>query len=109
MTGFTLDERARLSIELALTADSQDPLQRQQQDTRAKALGMTGAEIDAARGGKSFDVRTSVVLALAMASNNDDEHRRRQRARALKAGLTEDVCFEIEALANRFAALKKSV
>jgi hypothetical protein len=109
MTGFTLDECARLSIELALTANSHDRLQREQQDTRAKALGMTGAEIDAARSGKSFDVRTSAVLALAMASNDDDERRRGQRARALKAGITEDVCFEIEALANRFAVVKKTI
>ena len=54
MAGFKLDVRARLSIELALTAGRGDPNFVQQQEKDAKALGMTGAEIDMARKGSSF-------------------------------------------------------
>ncbi len=104
MSCFTLDERARLSIELALTSDVHDPLRVQQQEAAARRLGMSGAEIDAARSGWSFDVRTSVAIALAMAfATADVDRHRQQRAKAVKAGITEDGCLEIEALAARFA------
>jgi hypothetical protein len=99
VTTGTLDGRMRLSIELALTAANPDP----HQDAAARALGMTGAEIDAARRGWSFDVRTSLALALAIACENT---RRDRRARALKAGIPEAVCHEIEALARQATAGK---
>ncbi|TWB29395.1 hypothetical protein [Nitrospirillum viridazoti] len=94
MTADTLDGRARLSIELALTAGSPDP----RQDAAARALGMSGAEIDAARQGWSFDVRTSLALGLALAA---EDLRQDRRARALKAGIPEAACREIEALARQ--------
>ena len=104
MTCFRLGERARLSIELALTAASHDRLLRQRQDSDAKLLGLTGAEIDAARRGWSFDVRTSAAIALAMASaESDDERLQQQRAKALKAGIAEKVWHEIETLVECFA------
>ena len=104
MICFTLDERARLSIELALTSAAHDPPQVQQQEASARRLGMSGAEIDAARRGWSFDVRTSVAVALAVASViSDDERHEQQRAKALKAGISKAGCDEIEALAERFA------
>lgn len=106
MTGFKLDERTRLSIELALTARSRNSLLLQQQDADAERLGMTGAEVDAARRGWSFDVRTSMALALAMAS--DEQDREKQRERALRAGITEEACCEVEDLAGRFVALSFS-
>jgi hypothetical protein len=96
MTSFTLDRRARLSIELALTADRHDPPQRALQEAEARELGMSGAEIDAARRGWSFDVQTSIALALA----TGDGDRRMERERALRAGITEKVCREIEMLAD---------
>jgi hypothetical protein len=99
MSRFTLGDRVLLSIELALTAENLDPLRRQRQDARAASLGMTGAEIDAARRGWSFDVRTSVALALAMAPSTAEA--RRQRARAARSGITEELCCEIEAIARR--------
>ena len=102
MAGFTLDARVRLAIELALTAHGGDRPDRRRQEEQARALGLSGAEIDAARRGRSFDVQTSIALALATA--NGDEERRRHRARALKAGIGADACREIETFADRFAA-----
>lgn len=64
---------------------------------------MSGAEIDAARRGRSFDAQISVALALALASN--EEQRRAQRARALKAGIDADVSGEIEELAARLTSI----
>ena len=104
MSHFTLDQRVRLSIELALTSNVDDPLLVQQQEAAARRLGMSGAEIDAARSGWSFDVRTSVAVTLAIASAASDVGRhRQQRNKAIKAGITEDGCLEIETLAKRYA------
>ncbi len=97
MAGFRLDERARLSIELALTAGSGNTLLLQRQDADAKRLGMTGAEVDAARRGSSFDFPISRAIALAIASNDEDRSSRRERA--AKAGIDRGACLEIERLA----------
>jgi hypothetical protein len=51
MAALKLDERARLSIELALTAKNADPVLLQRQDAVAKRVGLSDAEIDAARRG----------------------------------------------------------
>lgn len=99
MSRFKLDDRVLLSIELALTADTPDPLQQRRQDADASRLGMTGAEIDAARRGWSFDVRISMALALASAKG--PEETRLHRTRALRSGINEELCSEIEALAAR--------
>jgi hypothetical protein len=106
MTGFTLYKRTRLSIELALSAGNDDPVLFSQQEASAQQLGLTGAEIDAARRGWSFGVRTSVAVALAIASSEQEQLRQRQRA--LKAGLTMEACREIEHLAARFLALSST-
>jgi hypothetical protein len=104
MSSFMLDERVRLSIEFALTSSVHDPLLVQQQEAAARRLGMSGAEIDAARSGWSFDVRTSMAVALAIASATFDvEGHQQHRTKALKAGITEEGCVEIEALAERLA------
>jgi hypothetical protein len=100
MTAYVLDGRARLAIELALTAGNPDP----RQEAAARALGMTGAEIDAARRGWSFDARLSFVLALAVAVGGGEELGRDCRARALRVGIPEEVCREIETLAAQHAA-----
>ncbi|PWC32884.1 hypothetical protein TSO352_20005 [Azospirillum sp. TSO35-2] len=89
-----------MSIELALTAGSGDRPLLQQQDTAARRLGMTGAEIDAARRGSSFDFHTSQAIALALASN--DEDRGSRRGRAVRAGIDGQACRKIEHLAAAF-------
>jgi hypothetical protein len=100
--GFMLDARARLAIELALTAHDADPSQRRRQDEEARQLGLRGAEIDAARHGRSFDAQISIALALATAGS--DEERQRQRAKAIEAGIGGSACREIEAFASLFSA-----
>jgi hypothetical protein len=93
MAGFKLDARARLSIELALAAASGDSFSTQQQEKDAKVLGMTGAEIDIARNGSSFDFQLSKAVALALEPNV--EH----RERAMKAGIDAQSCAGIEKMA----------
>lgn len=103
MACFTLNERVRLSIELALTAADHDFPRRQQQDVDARRLGMSGAEIDAARRGWSFEVTMSVAIALALAAQAGDEARcQSQRERARKSGIGAEVCRDIEELATRY-------
>jgi hypothetical protein len=93
-----LDDRTRLAIELALTSGSNDAALIERQDASARRLGFTGAEIDAARQGWSFDVRASAALALAATQEN--KARTRQREKARQAGLSEVACREIEGLAR---------
>lgn len=96
MTGFKLDARARLTIVLALTATSGDPIVTHQQEEDAKALGMSGAEIDMARNGSSFDFQLSRAIALALVLNDE------QRERATRAGLDVQVCADIENMAASY-------
>lgn len=96
MCNFRFDQRARLSVELALTAGNRTPLQEERQDAAARSLGMSGAEIDVARQGRSFDVLTGTAMRLAIA---DAAGRAAARAKALKAGISEAVCSEIEGFA----------
>lgn len=97
-----LDERTQMSIELAMTAASQDASLHPQQDVQARALGMSGAEIDAARHGGSFDARIAIAVALATAAGQDSQRHREQVVRALRAGLSEQACRDIQALAARY-------
>jgi len=92
MAGFKLDVRARLSIELALTAGRGDPNFVEQQEKDAKALGMTGAEIDMARKGSSFDFQLSRAIAVAL------EPTAKHRERASKAGIDAQTYADIEKL-----------
>jgi hypothetical protein len=90
MSGSPMDPRVKLSIELALTGRCNDKALSLKQDEAAKALGMTGAEVDAARRGSSFDIKTSTAVSLALNACQDN------RDRAKRAGLTEACCAEIE-------------
>lgn len=103
MSSFTLDERARLSIVLALTAGT-DGTPFHDQEADARRLGLCGAEIDAARRGLSFDALRARALALAIATRAGDAPRRAERARAVRLGIADEVCREIEGFAERFAA-----
>jgi hypothetical protein len=109
MSSFTLDGRARLSIALALVDGNRDGPVPPDREAEARRLGLCGAEIDAARQGRSFDARTSRALALALAAAAHDSDRvADERRRAVKSGLSEEVCREIERLAESFAALPGS-
>jgi hypothetical protein len=92
-----LDARTRLSIEMALTAGRGAPALIRQQDDAAARIGMCGAEIDAARAGRSFDARGARALELALAAGRGDHAH--ARSRAIQAGIDEAACREIETIA----------
>lgn len=96
MTGFKLDAKARLSIKLALVAAHGDMSSADQQEEDARALGMTGAEIDMARAGSSFDFQLSKAIALALEPNVE------QRERAMKVGIDAQACTDLERLAASY-------
>jgi len=96
MTCFKLDARARLSVELALTANSGDDDLMRRLEKGARMLGMTGAEIDMDRSGSSFDFQLSKAIALALAPNSQ------RRACAMTAGIEAQVCAEIETIAASY-------
>jgi hypothetical protein len=65
---------------------------------------MCGAEIDAAHRGRSFDLRTSRALSLALAAVMRDGGRLSQeRRQAVRSGIATEVCHEIESLAEDLA------
>lgn len=82
-----------MTIELALIASSGDLSPKRKQEDDNRALGLTGAEIDLARRGLSFDVKIVRAIAFALTANGNT------RARARAAGLCERSCVEIEHLA----------
>ena len=102
MAAHGLDERGRFCIVVALTAGSGDGEREARQDAQGRRLGLTRAEIDAARRGFSFDFCTSKAIALALARDQTiREHRRRD---AIRAGIDNLACAEIERLAAKLLA-----
>lgn len=98
-----IDPRIRLAVELALTAGVADPLLHRRQEALARQAGMTGAEIDAARRGKGFDLQVSAALALVLTDEADPISRDHRRACAAKAGLSPVACRAIEQMGEDFA------
>lgn len=77
-------------IRLALPPNGQTSDAIQRSERQAHAAGLTGAEIDAARQGRSFDVQASAAIALALAMSSRDPSRiARERLQALTSGLTD--------------------
>lgn len=99
-----LHARLRLSIEMALTADRGAAALIRRQNDAARRLGMCGAEIDAARAGRSFDLRGARALELALATRRGDNGD--ARSRAIRAGIDEEACREIERIAGARAPVR---
>jgi len=97
-----LDARTRLSIEMALAGHQGAPALIRRQDDAAARIGMCGAEIDAARAGRSFDARCARALELALAVKRGDYLD--VRSRASQAGFDEEACCEIERIAGALAS-----
>lgn len=71
----------------------------------ARAAGLTGAEIDAALGGRSFEARTAAALAFACAIKAGQAGAREQaRSRALRLGITDGELRAVAAEAQRILA-----
>ena len=62
-------------IHLALRPESHGHKDLSRLDHAARAAGLTGAEIDAARQGRSFDVKAGGAIALALALASRDSAR----------------------------------
>jgi hypothetical protein len=97
-----LDPRTRLSIEMALAGNRSAPALIHQQDAAGARIGMCGAEIDAARAGRSFNVRGGRALELALAFKRSDY--RDARSCAVRAGFDDEACREIEGIAVAHAS-----
>lgn len=108
MSDLMLDERLEMAIALSLTLGDPGGMLFRAQEEEARRLGFCGAEIDAARQGRSFDVRTSQALALAAATSAGDEGRRqRELAKAERLGISCGVCQAIQDLAVRLVGGSK--
>lgn len=94
MAGSSIDARIRLSIELALTGTNASKPLFAKQEEAGRALGMTGAEMDMARRGSSFDFETSIAISLAL------NPCRETLRRVLRTGLSEEACAEIERISQ---------
>lgn len=70
-----LSDRLRLQIEVALDQDCTCSRTRSRQDRRADHLGLTRAEVDAARARRGFDVQTAAAIDFACAIASQDQTR----------------------------------
>jgi hypothetical protein len=105
----TISARVAFQIELALTAHQSDPETRAQQEEVAARHGLTGAEIDVARAGRSFDVRTAAAIGLAIAyrSGNSGDLAT-AGTQAVHAGFDAQAQTEILALAQSLLGQRKN-
>lgn len=95
-----LSARMIIEIEMALAGIHAPPALIESQAATARALGLSRAEIDAARRGRSFDARSASAVQLAIALSFGDKRRinAAQRA-AAKAGLDRHEIADIAAVA----------
>jgi hypothetical protein len=90
-----LEDRIRIQVEIALASDGCADT-RAAQECRARAAGLTGAEIDAARSGRCFDRRADAAVRLARTLRaTATTHGPALAARARRAGLSD---AEIDAI-----------
>lgn len=82
---FHLGERMNVQLRLALLGDAACEGSLATLESEARSAGLSGAEIDAALAGRSFEVRTAALLAFAGAFRGGDqadvERKRRACAR----------------------------
>lgn len=103
MTRYDLDERLQFQIGVALAGPSAGPGMIAEQDATARRLGLSGAEVDLARAGRSFDLRTSSILALVRASRMEDPQALAlARRQARRAGVASLALAEVERIAKAF-------
>ena len=109
VTRHKLDERIRFQIELALAGPCACLTTIAGQEAAARRLGLSGAEVDLARDGRSFDVKTSSVLALVRATRaGDSQALAAARRQARTAGVARLELLEVEQIARSFPAEEPS-
>lgn len=98
--------RVHAQLKLALLGDCgcRKTLAKLERDARSS--GLTGAEIDAALGGRSFEARTAAALAFACAiKTGDDGAIAHTRDHAVRFGVTDAELFSVAQEAKRILAL----
>lgn len=94
-----LNDRLRLQIEVALNQDCDCSRTLSSQEKRADRLGLTRAEVDAARARRGFDVHTDAAIDFACAIASHDQTRIFVTSvKALAIGMTMDQLELIAAL-----------
>lgn len=84
-----LHARVTAQLKLALLGDCGCDKTVRRLEREARLCGMTGAEIDAARDGRSFEARTAAVVAYACAlKTGETDLVDETRARAARIGVT---------------------
>lgn len=85
----TFGDRVRLQLRLALLGDIGCDRTLTDLNREARAIGLTGAEIDAARAGRSFEARTAAAILFACAIKAGDQARvEAARTRAIRLGVS---------------------
>lgn len=103
-----LHARVKAQLKLALLGDCGCPKTLTRLEREARSSGLTGAEIDAAIGGRSFEARTAAAVAFACALKAGKADLLDQaRARALQLGVTDDELAAIEEGAKQILASKR--
>lgn len=94
-----LDDRIRIQIEIALAGSRGCPAAASTREQQARAAGLSGAEIDAARQHRCFDVRAAAAVRLACALHEAGRNEPALVAKARRAGLGPAEIAAIAALA----------
>lgn len=103
-----LHARVKAQLKLALLGDCGCPKTLTRLEREARSSGLTGAEIDAAIGGRSFEARTAAAVAFACGLKAGKADLLDQaRARALQLGVTDDELAAIEEGAKQILASKR--
>ncbi len=104
MTG-DFHARVHAQLKLALLSDCGCRKTLANLEDQARSKGLTGAEIDAALGGRSFEARTAAALAFACAIKAGDEGVVEQaRDHAIRFGATDEELLAVAEEAKRILA-----
>lgn len=101
-----LHARVTAQLKLSLLGDCGCPQTLDRVESEARSAGLTGAEIDAALSGRSFEARTAASVAFACALKAGEATLQEQtRARAVQLGVTDDELSAIAREAQQILAL----
>jgi hypothetical protein len=91
----------RVQIELAIANARHDPHAVRLLEAEAKHLALSGAEIDAAKRGGSFDLLVDIAVKCALAIEAGDDEASMVASRQLMAFGVPDIASELPALIRR--------
>ena len=97
--------RVRAQLKLALLGDCGCGKTLANLEDQARLSGLTGAEIDAALSGRSFEARTAAALAFACAIKaGEDGQIEQAHDHAIRFGATDEELFAVAEEAKRILA-----